>query len=186
MGVRPVAHAFLVASLVVLAPARAAEVSVDITRAGDVFHVQAKAEFEGGINRTWQVLTDYARYADYIPEVTESRVISRQGREVQVEQKGEARLLFVTFPIDVRLAITEYPRERIVSRAVAGNFREMRNAYSIEEGQGRILLRYVGRLVPDFYVPPIIGTLLLKRNIEAMFVALVDEMERQNAQAEKK
>lgn len=182
---RPAAHSFLLAFLVVLAPARAADIRVDITREGDVFTVEAQAEFEGGIARTWRVLTDYGRYAQYIPEVSESRVVSRQGREVQVAQKGEARLLFVKFPIAVRLAITEHPRERIVSRAVAGSFREMRNAYSLEAGEGRVVLRYAGRLVPDFYVPPVIGTLVLKRNIEAMFVALVEEMERQNAAAQK-
>lgn len=180
----PAAPPFLLALFLAVAPARAADITVEITREGDVFNVQARAEFEGGITRTWQVLTDYARYAQYIPEVSESRVISRQGREVQVEQKGEARLLLVRFPIDVRLAITEHPRERIVSRAVAGSFREMRNAYSIEAVEGRILLRFVGRLVPDFYVPPVIGTLVIKSSIEAMFVSLVEEMERQNRPGE--
>jgi len=178
--VRPVAQPFLLALLVALAPARAAEISVNVTRSGEVFHVEARGEFEGSIARTWQVLTDYGRYAEYIPEVSESRVISRRGHQVEVEQKGEARALFLTFPIEERLAITEQPYERVISRAVAGSFREMRNAYSLEAGQGRILLRYTGRLVPDFYVPPLIGTLLLRRTLEAMFVALVEEMEARN------
>jgi ribosome-associated toxin RatA of RatAB toxin-antitoxin module len=179
-----VAYAFLIAPLVALSPARAADISVNITRDGDAFIVQAQAEFEGSVNRTWQVLTDYGRYPEYIPEVTESRVLARQGREVQVAQKGETRLLFVRFPIDVRLAITEHPRERVVSHALSGSFREMRNAYSLEAGQGRVLLRYAGRLVPDFYVPPVIGPLVLRRTIESMFVAMVEEMERQNRPGE--
>jgi len=164
-----------------LAPARAAEIEVDVRRSGDVFTVEARAEFAGAIAVTWEVLTDYGRYAEYIAGLSHSRVLSRKGREVQVEQQGEARFLFLSYPLDVRLAVTEQPYERVSSRAVAGSFREMRNAYVLEAREGRVVLRYTGRLVPGFYVPPVVGTLALRHSVEAMFVALVDEMERRNA-----
>ena len=156
-----------------------AEVAVHVTRNGDSFSVEASAEFEGTVTRTWQVLTDYGRLAQFVPDLQVSRVLSRQGNRAVVEQKGEARVLFFSYPIDVRLAITEHPNERIVSRAVAGNFREMRGAYSLEAGQGRIVLRYTGHLVPDFFVPPFIGTLALRHNVETTFRALVNEIVRQ-------
>ena len=181
---RPIACLFLLALFAALPPARAAEVAVHVTRSGDALQVDASAEFDGTIARTWQVLTDYGRLADFIPDVQTSRVILREGNQAQVEQKGRARFLFVSFPIDVQLAITEHPYERIESRAVAGNFREMRSAYRLETGQGRVLLRYSGRMVPDFYIPPLIGTLVLRHNIETTFRALVDEIERWHRVAE--
>jgi len=95
--------------------------------------------------------------AEYIAGLSHSRVLSRKGREVQVEQQGEARFLFLSYPLDVRLAVTEQPYERVSSRAVAGSFREMRNAYVLEAREGRVVLRYTGRLVPGFYVPPVVG-----------------------------
>ncbi len=175
---RPIARPFLLALLLSAAPAQAAEIVVEVKRSGDVFNVEAHAEFEGSIARAWQVLTDYGRYAEYIPALTHSRILSRKGREVEVEQKGEARMLFFTVPLDVRLAVSEQPYERVASRATAGSFREMRNVYVLEAREGRVLLRYTGRLVPDFHVPPVIGTLAMRHNVEAMFVALVEEMER--------
>jgi len=178
--VMPIARPFLLALLVAFAPARAADVTVRVDRNGEALLVEASAEFEGTIPRAWQVLTDYGRFAEFVPDVSVSRVVSREGNQVLVEQKGEARFLFVSLPIDVRLVVTEHPYERIVSRAVAGNFREMLGAYRLEAGQGRVLLRYSGRLVPDFFVPPLIGALVLRRNVETTFRALVDEMERQN------
>ena len=180
----PIARPFLLSLslLLVAAPAQAAEVVVVVTRSGDALQIAASAEFEGTIARTWQVLTDYNRLAEFVPDVHYSRVIARDGNQVQVEQKGAARLLFLSFPIDVRLAITEYPHERIVSRAVSGNFREMHGTYALQAGQGRVQLRYTGRMVPDFFVPPLIGTLVLRRNIESTFAALVDEIERIQAQ----
>jgi ribosome-associated toxin RatA of RatAB toxin-antitoxin module len=186
-SVRP----FLLVLLVLLAsvPAAGADISVNVARHGEAFDVEASAEFAGTVARTWQVLTDYGRLAEFVPDVQSSRVVSRNGNQAVVDQKGEARVLFFSFPIDVRLAITEHPYERVSSHAVGGNFREMRGTYSLEAGQGRILLRYAGHLVPDFFVPPLIGTLALKNNVEARFRALVDEIERQqgeNAAPDKK
>jgi hypothetical protein len=182
--VRPVACLVLLTLVLALAPAWGADITVSVTRSGDAFSVEASAEFDGTIPRTWKALTDYGRYADYIPGMAESRVVARRGNRVEVDQKGEARVLFLIFPIEVRLAVTEHPFERVESRAVSGSFREMRSVYSMEAGQGRVLLRYAGRMVPDFYVPPLIGTLLLKRNIEDTFVALVEEIERRNRPGE--
>ena len=178
----PIARPFLLALLVVLVPARAADIAVNVTRNGDGLQIDANAEFDGTIARTWQVLTDYNRLAEFVPDVQSSRVISREGNLVQVEQKGEARFLFVSFPIDVRLAITKHPYDRIVSRSIAGNFQEMRGMYQLEAGQGRVLLRYSGYMVPNFYVPPLIGTLVLRHNVETSFRALVNEIERWHAQ----
>ena len=181
---RPLARPFLIALLLAAAPAWPADIEVDVRRSGDVFTIVARAEFAGGVPVAWKVLTDYGRYPEFISDLTKSRILSRKGREVQVEQKGEARFLFRTYPLDVRLAVTEQPYERVSSRAVAGSFREMRNTYDLEGRDGRVLLRYSGRLVPDFYVPPVFGTLALRHNVEAMFVALVEEMERRNARPE--
>jgi ribosome-associated toxin RatA of RatAB toxin-antitoxin module len=183
--VSPAARLLLLVSLLAPAPARAADIVVHVERSDGALLVEASAEFEGGIFQAWRVLTDYGRLAEFVPDVQSSRVISRDGNHVVMEQKGEARLLFVRFPIDVRLAVTEYPYERVVSRAVAGNFREMQGTYRLETGQGRVSLRYSGRLVPDFFVPPLVGTLVLRRNVEATFRALVEEMERRQAQPQK-
>lgn len=184
----PPVRSFLLPPLVLLAllaPAHAAEVAVHVSRSGDVFQVDASAEFDGTVARTWQVLTDYGRLAEFVPDLQTSRVVSRDGNQAVVEQKGEARVLFFSYPIDVRLAVTEYPHERVVSRAVSGNFREMQGAYSLEAGQGRLVLRYKGRMVPDFFIPPLIGTLALRHNVEASFRALVEEIVRQQGQPQK-
>ena len=123
--------------------------------------------------------------AAFVPDLQVSRVVSRERNSALVEQRGAARLLFFSYPMDVRLAITEYPRERVESRAVAGNFREMQSTYTLEMREGRVLLRYSGRMVPDFYVPPLIGTFVLRHHVESAFRALVDEIERGQGDPEK-
>lgn len=165
-----------VLALLVMAQAQAADVMVHASRQGDVLEVDASAEFEADLRQTWQVLTDYDHLAEFIPGMHVSRVLRRRGNGVIVEQKGEARLLIFSYPIEVKLAVEEFPYERITSRAMAGNFREMHGAYHLEARKGRVMLRYRGRMTPDFIVPPLIGTIVLRKNVERQFGALVDEI----------
>jgi ribosome-associated toxin RatA of RatAB toxin-antitoxin module len=159
------------------AAAAAADVTVQATRDGEAVEVEAVAEIAVGVARAWEVLTDYNRLAQFVPDLHESRVVSREGPKAVVEQKGAARFLFFTYPIEVRLAVTEYPHRRIESRAVAGNFRELRSVYTLEAREGGVRLRYQGRLVPDFELP-LFHTYVLKSNVEATFRAMVEEIER--------
>ena len=50
--------------MVLAAAAQAAEVTVNATRSGEVLKVEASAEFEGSLTRTWQVLTSAQRRVD--------------------------------------------------------------------------------------------------------------------------
>ena len=172
----PGLHLLCVLALLVVEQAQAAEVVIRASRQGDVLEVEASAEFEADARQTWQVLTDYDHLADFIPGMHVSRILLRDGNGLLLEQKGEARLLFFSYPIEVRLAVDEFPYERISSRAVAGNFKEMRGDYHLEAGERRMTLRYRGRMTPDFLVPPVIGTIVLRKNVERQFGALVDEI----------
>jgi Polyketide cyclase / dehydrase and lipid transport len=156
----------------------AAEVVVHATRDGDVLLIEATAEFEGTIAQAWEVLTDYDRLPEFIPNLRLSRVIERGRGAVTVEQKGEARLLIFSYPIEVRLAINESPPVKLVSRVVAGNFREMSGVYTLGGQEGRVRLRYSGRMTPDFFVPPVVGTWILRYHVHETFAALVDEIVR--------
>lgn len=95
-----------------------------------------------------------------------------------IEQRGEASLLFFTFPMRVRLAIEEYPYERIVSNAISGDFKEMHGVYHLEARDAGLRLRYEGKFTPDFVVPPLIGTLMMRSTVERRFSAMVREIEK--------
>lgn len=155
---------------------KVAEFNVTAVRHGEAFDVEASAEFEADPAQAWAVLTDYDRLSEFIPGMNASRVVSREGNRVVVDQSGEASLLFFTFPINVRLAIEEQPFERIDSRAIAGNFRELTGTYRLEARRPRLRLRYSGRLTPDFSVPPLIASILVRNTAARRFRAMVEEI----------
>ena len=157
---------------------QAAEISVQTTRHGDSFEVEAVAEIDADMVDAWKVLTDYDRLAEFIPGMQESRVVSRDGSNVVVDQRGEAGLLFFTFPMHVRLAIEEFPNDRIVSNAISGNFKELHGVYHLEALGAGLRLRYEGTFTPEFDVPPLIGTLVVRSTVERRFNAMVREIEK--------
>lgn len=154
---------------------------VDIDRNGSTFAVRAEATVAAPTATVWQVLTDYDNLSRFIPGLSRSAVQARDGNRVVVEQKGEARFLVFSYPIEVRLEILESPTDAIVSRAIEGNLKRMQGRYELRKSAGGIQLRYRGELEPDFGLPPIIGTLAVRAMVEEQFGAMVAEIERRAA-----
>jgi hypothetical protein len=96
--------------LLACASARAADdISVEARRREEALEVVCRAHARGAArahladaDRLWPL-------AEFIPGMRKSRVVSRNGRVSVVEQSGEARFLFVSYPIEVTLSSTERP-----------------------------------------------------------------------------
>jgi ribosome-associated toxin RatA of RatAB toxin-antitoxin module len=174
----------LIAALAASAGA-AEDYDVNAERDGERVEVRARAAIAATPQLVWRVISDYDRLAEFIPGIKKSTVLERRGNHVQVEQRGEARFLFFSFPIDVRLEVVEWPYEWIASRAVAGTVRRMTGRYEIHPDplRGGILLRYYGTIEPGFDLPPIVGMAALRGTVEEQFAAMVREIERQAAPA---
>ncbi len=170
-------HAAWLLLLVFAIPGAAAPISVHTERHGERFDVQAAAEIDADLSDAWTVLTDYDRLAQFIPGMLDSRVVSREGTSVIVEQRGEVRLLFLKFPMQIRLAVLEYPPHRVESQLISGNFKQMHGIYHVDKLKSGLRLRYEGSFTPDFAIPLLVGTLMVRNLVEARFRAMVLEIE---------
>ena len=161
----------------------AEDVAVEAQRKGEFIEVQARATIDASLSVIWTTLTDYDRLPEFIPGLRKSKVISRRGATVIIEQAGEARFLMFTFPIDVTLEAVERPLSSIQVRAVAGNFRFFEGAYQVEPEArgGKIVLRWVGSIIPDVSLPPLIGEVVMRMRIEDQFTGMVREIERRES-----
>jgi ribosome-associated toxin RatA of RatAB toxin-antitoxin module len=177
--------AFAAVAAVAAVPAHGAEdVAVEALRQGEAVQVQARAIIAAPIGLVWQVLTDYERLPGFIPGISKSVIRDRRGNRLLLEQSGEARFFFFSFPIEVTLEVTESPPQSVASRAVGGNVRRMTGRYQLsDEAQQRVLLRYTGLIEPDFALPPFVGVAALRSTVEEQFTAMVAEIERRAASA---
>lgn len=81
------------------------------------------------------------------------------------------------------LLVPAQAAEITVSTTRSGDTLRVEASAEFEGGVARawqVLIDYdrLAAFVPDFYVPPLIGTLVLSHNVESAFRALVNEMER--------
>ena len=179
--VKWVAAACALFGLLATASAGADAVRVSARRDGDAVIVEAQARLRAPLPLIWEVLTGYERYAEFVPDMQASRVLSRDRDAALVEQRGTAGFFLYRFPVEVQLAVTEVPFERVTCRAVAGNFKELTGVYELSAEADAMRLVYRGRLVPAFRLPPLVGLPALRASVERQFGALVAEIERRNA-----
>ncbi|MGQ0510847.1 MAG: SRPBCC family protein [Betaproteobacteria bacterium] len=160
----------------------AEDLAVEATRRDDAVEVRAHALVEASWDTVWGTLTDYNRLASFIPGMRSSRVIEQRGNAATVEQVGEARFLFFSFPIEVTVVSTARPPDTIDIRVLKGSFRRLDGGYRLRQaGGGKIALGWVGLIEPDFPLPPLLGEVVLRANIEDQFLGMVREIERREA-----
>jgi carbon monoxide dehydrogenase subunit G len=135
-----------------------------------------------GPELAFAVLSDYGRMAQFLPGMLASEVVSRNGNTVVVEQSADQGIFLFRHRVDVRLAIVESPPHRLSVRALAGSFKEMDGSYLITRKSDHTLIEYRGRFLPDFHLPPVIGTYAVQRSLERHLEALAEEIERRLAQ----
>lgn len=87
--------------------------------------------------RIWQVLTDYDRLAEFIPNLSISRRLPHPEGGVRLEQVGSQCFLSLKFCARVVLDMEEQPLECIGFRMVEGDFRRF-------EGEWRLLSHPTG------------------------------------------
>jgi len=159
----------------------AEDITVESTRRDDALEVVCRAVLEAPYDLVWQALTDYNRFAEFIPGMRSSRLIERQGAVAIVEQSGDAGFLFFSFPIDVTIASTERPPHALEVKLLKGDLKRLDGAYRIEpQAGGRILLTWNGTIEAQS-MPPLLGEMVMRANIADQFRGMVGEIERRNA-----
>ncbi|MEB5965301.1 SRPBCC family protein [Comamonas testosteroni] len=164
------------------APMSAQQLQIETTEHDEAVLVNATATMQVRPATAWNVISDYDHLAEFVPGMHSSRVLRRNGNQVLVEQKGSLGFLFFQQAIEIRLAVIEWPQQRIVARAVGGNLQQMDGSYTLETlDDGRVRLSYSGRLVPAFTIPAMLGKPVVRQLLTRQFKALVDEILRREA-----
>jgi len=129
----------------------------------------------------WETLTDYDHIAQFIPDMLSSRVISTADEPLRVAQQGTAGFLLYHFQLDVTLEIYCDPQRQVSFHSIAGNMRDMDGFYLLEEAaDGHTHLHYETHFRPDFWVPALIGPLVMKIGITRQFEGLAAEIMRRS------
>jgi ribosome-associated toxin RatA of RatAB toxin-antitoxin module len=160
------------------------DISVFATAQDRAVQISARAIVRAPTELIWQTLTDYDHLSAFVPGIASSRVVSRQGLELVVEQKGNARLWFLSYPIEVKVSAAERPYRSIDVHLLQGNLKRLDGSYRIDpRPDGTAEVAWTGLIEPDSPLPEFIRTPLMRRSISEQFAGMVREIERRAAPA---
>jgi ribosome-associated toxin RatA of RatAB toxin-antitoxin module len=165
------------------------EVSVNRVdaEAQHMYEVDATTTVAAPLPKVWRILTGYERMSEFVPDLESCKVLSRNGNEVIIEQFGVARFLFMSKAIHLIVRATEQPMSSIDISLISGDMKHYESKWELipvpETGGTKIV--YSGRLVPNFYVPGILGAKMIRNDIEHMMSAVVARIERRDDTAKR-
>ena len=156
-------------------------IDVHVERSGGAVVIVARASLQADVATAWSVLTDYARYRNFIPGVQASRVVARRGTSVVVEQSDEFAWWIWRVPVRVTFEIDESPPVRLHSHARAASWPSLDSTFVLEPSASRVQLDYVGRVGPGMPIVARLEQPAVERAAVRDFAALAAEIERRSA-----
>lgn len=156
--------------------------TVEVERDTDLneYSLRSVTWFDASPEAVYGVLTDYDLFHKFTSAIVESRNTEedphgRPGYYTRME--GCVLMWCRSF---VRIGhLTLDPITRIVANADPGqsNFKKSRESWTLtKEGEGTLLV-YEFEMVPDFWVPPVIGPFFIKRALQSGGERAVDRIE---------
>jgi ribosome-associated toxin RatA of RatAB toxin-antitoxin module len=181
MRARAVLAALACAALGAPLAAPAAHTAVSVSKDGEIYSVTAQSTLAADRDTAWRVLTDYEGYPAFVPDLSLSRLVNLDPR--QVEQRGGFGILFFRKEISATLEIEELPRSRILFRSIDGDLKRLETELTIEGEGTRMTISYESKIVPDFWLPPLIGGAIMRAAIREKLQAVAEEIEGRAAAA---
>jgi len=163
-------------SIVIAAADESPDTVVTVLRSDQVFRIESVSRIVAERDVAWTVLTDYDGYIHFVPGMTESRRVSDQ--PLRIEQRGEFGVLFFKKAVHATLEVVENPPSDIHFRSLEGNLRTLETDVNIRDDGDQVVVTYRSVIEPDFWVPPLIGTSIVRAAVRKKLVAVADEIER--------
>lgn len=122
------------------------------------------------------VLTDFDHMAEFMPGVTSSRILAREGNVYRVAQRGKASLgpLSVGYESERRIEVID--GVRILSQSLSGTAKRMISEMRLSPAGKGTRLEYRIEMVPGNWVPGFVAGSFFRAQLAEQFSALEREM----------
>ncbi len=151
------------------------EVIVDVN-----FHVRATPQ------EAWAVMTDYDHATAFISKLEKSVILSRTDEMLLVAQKGDVGYGPFSMTIETVSEIRLTPFEKMQSRMISGNVKKSESTTTlVADASGTRIVSHL-ESIPDVWMPPLIGRVMIEFEARARFRQLRDEILRRKTLSDAK
>ncbi|MBN1928846.1 MAG: SRPBCC family protein [Chlorobiaceae bacterium] len=151
------------------------EISVHTTNLEDgVTGVTGSVYIAASPKHVWAAITDYNNHKYFVPKLIDSGLISDNGREQVMFERGKTDILFFRKTVYIKLSLQgEYPK-RLDFRQLEGDFKVYEGKWLLEkapDGKGT-LLTFNARIKPDFFAPAMFVSKVQKHDLPMVLAAM--------------
>lgn len=125
-----------------------------------------------------EVLTDFDHMSSFVPNLKASRLLSRNGQVLRIWQQGEAQFGLLSFPFESERLVELFPDGRLVAQAVAGTSKYQHSEMRFQSIAGGTQLDYRIEVIPDHWMPALLGIRFMRHELAEQFSAIAREMMR--------
>ena len=153
---------------------------LEVSREGEAYRVRFEAVVDVPPDRVFALLTDYDRLVRLHPGITEAeRLPPRRSGEVRVRTVLEACVAVICRSLERVERVRSREQRLIEARIVAGasDFRSGSSRWELAAVSRGTRIRFRSRMVPDVWVPPVIGPWAIEQALRGNLRTLVRRLE---------
>jgi hypothetical protein len=155
--------------------------SVDVTRVGEAYRASIESRVQAPPEVVFAMLTDYEHLSRISPSIRESRIIARLDPWLH-RVRTVTRLCVLVFCVDLIQVqdMAQYPPGEIAATVLPqySNLSCGSGRWRLASDGSGTYLSFEAQLVPDFWVPPLIGSALLRHMLRKEAERTVSGLER--------
>lgn len=161
-------------------------VDVGVRIRGDEVIVDVDGYVRVTPQEAWAVMTDYDHATSFISKLEKSAILSRTDERLVVAQKGTMGYGPFSVTIETVTEIRLTPFENMQSRLISGNMKKNDATTRLIADAGGTRIAFHLESIPDAWIPPIIGRVVIEFETRARFRQLLDEMLKRKALSDAK
>ena len=139
-----------------------------VERDGDFFELAITAQIDAPVEIVYQSITDFDNLAAINPNVEQSRLVGRPKPDTQRVRSVIKVCILMFCKRVVQVQDVTRPSEYVIEAVIVPSVSDFRSGFArwqlIPQGEST-LLSFSQRFEPDFWVPPLIGPWIIKREL---------------------
>jgi len=143
--------------------------AISITETGGQYEARIVALFDAPAEYVYGVITDYKHIYRINPSIVESELLSAQEDGViRVRNRIEHCIAIFCLELEMVEDVVEVGEGHIVAVTVPelSSFESGTATWHVRPfGEGRARVQYLASIKPDFFIPPVIGSLIIKSKL---------------------
>ena len=124
--------------------------------------------------KVWEVLTDYNNHKNFIPKLIDSGLISDNGNEQVMFQKGKTRIFIFQKTVYIKMRVSREYLKHLDFQETEGDFKVYHGKWTLEnypQAHGTFLA-YESEVKPDFFAPAFVVRYVQRHDFPQVLAAM--------------